>query len=433
MAEKFLKNLASQLREADAGHDGYDEFKAQFFDVLRPLANAISWGYTFSAVSIRSFIKRLSSELGEEVPAFDNALSVFLTPAGYVPGEGSPRSPSSQLSSLYKWIEKTVGVDRFMGALKKIAEDSLAPFEEAQSAPPESKAGDPDPIFGKYLFASDRAGEVPPEKNTPAEDRVYDDLEGHVFNNEPMGQESALALMSTLEDGAYSTILHEPRSEVLYRGISLSKDDLEKMTGDAYSAKGSKVINRLVSNPQGEGSSSWSTDFESARTFSTSQLSRPFSVILVAKVSDNPDTFLEGPGGFYKLKKFKSFSSENESIALGPVRVYKVYWQMNRAGHNFDKRLDESMDDLRNFVRGVVSEDLKNIGGRHEKTVAGSVVLRKMHDAPGVLEALTAVDDPKELVHVIEAIIDASAVVRRDEVLRALQKVARHERGTHKR
>lgn len=91
------------------------------------------------------------------------------------------------------------------------------------------------------------------------------------------------------------------------------------------------------------------------------------------------------------------------------------------------------MDVLRQFVREALNEDLKNIGGHHDKTVTGSVVLRKMHDAPGVLEALAAVDSPKELAHIIEAIIDAVPIVRREDVLKALRTVGRHERSTHRR
>ena len=96
--------------------------------------------------------------------------------------------------------------------------------------------------------------------------------------------------------------------------------------------------------------------------------------------------------------------------------------------------------DLRYLIRETandilfrIQEDLKNVGGRHERTAAGSIVLRKMHDAPGVMEALTKIKDPKELAHIIEAIIDAVPIVRRDEVLQSLTKVTRHERSTHKR
>lgn len=96
-------------------------------------------------------------------------------------------------------------------------------------------------------------------------------------------------------------------------------------------------------------------------------------------------------------------------------------------------KLTESQ--LRQMIRSEIelSEDMKNVGSKHEDTVSGAVAIRKMHDAPGVLEALSNIHSAKELAHVIEAIIDSVPVVRREEVLRALGTVQRHERKTHKR
>ncbi len=85
-------------------------------------------------------------------------------------------------------------------------------------------------------------------------------------------------------------------------------------------------------------------------------------------------------------------------------------------------------EELRRYVRLLLQEDLKNLRAPHERTVAGADVLRKMHDAPGVLQALSQVDSATELAHVIEAIIDAVPVVRRHDVLDALTKVTRHEK-----
>ena len=79
-------------------------------------------------------------------------------------------------------------------------------------------------------------------------------------------------------------------------------------------------------------------------------------------------------------------------------------------------------------LRRIIQEDLKNVHSKHEKTVKGSTVLRKIHDAPGVMESLTMIDDPKELAHIIEALIDAVPIVRKGEVLRALGIVQRHEK-----
>jgi hypothetical protein len=49
------------------------------------------------------------------------------------------------------------------------------------------------------------------------------------------------------------------------------------------------------------------------------------------------------------------------------------------------------------------------------------------------MDALARVGNPKELAHIIEAIIDAVPVVGRAEVLKALTTVARHEKTTHTR
>lgn len=94
------------------------------------------------------------------------------------------------------------------------------------------------------------------------------------------------------------------------------------------------------------------------------------------------------------------------------------------------------MGDLRKIIRessDELEEDLKNVGSKHEKTVAGGHALKMMHDAPGVMEALAGISSPKELAQVIEAIIDAVPIVGRAEVMRALNTVGRHERTNRKR
>jgi hypothetical protein len=91
-----------------------------------------------------------------------------------------------------------------------------------------------------------------------------------------------------------------------------------------------------------------------------------------------------------------------------------------------------TIGELKHIIQETLDEDLKNVHSKHEKTSTGSAVLRKMHDAPGVLEMLSKIKSPKELAQVIEAILDAVPVVRRDDVLKALTTVQRHERSTRR-
>jgi len=95
--------------------------------------------------------------------------------------------------------------------------------------------------------------------------------------------------------------------------------------------------------------------------------------------------------------------------------------------------MEMKLDELRALIREVIAEDLKNVGGRHQRTVRGTSALKKMHDAPGVLKSLSKISDPKELAQVIQALIDAVPITSREDVLRSLGMVTRHERKTHLR
>lgn len=90
------------------------------------------------------------------------------------------------------------------------------------------------------------------------------------------------------------------------------------------------------------------------------------------------------------------------------------------------------MDEVEDLLREMISEDLKNIYSKHKKTVDSQFVLKKIHDAPGVMDALTKINNPAELAAVIEALIDACPIVKKHEVLRAIGTVQKHEKTTRR-
>ena len=222
--------------------------------------------------------------------------------------------------------------DPMQHALKvgEYVEEYVDGWNARDSAKPESLPGDENPKYGKYIFAPNRKNQVPPEESTPQEKYVYRELSKHILDNEPMEADAVLSLMQDLEDGAYSGILHEPSATILYRGIRLDKGELEKLIElSDVPDEGSHKVSKFVGGRPGskEGSTAWSADPESAREFSSAGLhGQDYSVILFARRDENPSTFLEGPGGLYKVSTFSVLSGENESIALGPVRIYKVAW-----------------------------------------------------------------------------------------------------------
>ena len=80
-----------------------------------------------------------------------------------------------------------------------------------------------------------------------------------------------------------------------------------------------------------------------------------------------------------------------------------------------------------------MEEDLKNVGSKHQKTVKGASALKKMHDAPGVMAALSKITKPAELTQVLEALLDAVPVTSRADILKVLRNVTRHEKKTRMR
>lgn len=193
-------------------------------------------------------------------------------------------------------------------------------------------------IFGDIAFADQRKN-VAPESNTEIEQEVWEDMKLHTGKNIPIKTRTSRALRGVLQRDLYSDVLREPEVEYVYRGLRLNLETLENMLGRALADEeirsGSSRTNFVMSpratvysDDTEEGSTSWTVDLNVARKFSeVFSDSYPYATILVAKVSQNPDQFIIGPDGYYKIKGWDPYTYEKEATALGPVRVYKIYWQ----------------------------------------------------------------------------------------------------------
>lgn len=247
--------------------------------------------------------------------------------------------------------------ENFLARFSEACAATLARFNKAD-APSEAAPGLENPVFGKYVFAPVRRKDVPAEENTPEEQHAYDELRRHVADNTPMDDESALTLMQAMEDGAYPSIIHEPTSEYVFRGVALDTATLTKILGEKPSTEGSKLVTKWVgARGERQGSTGWSTNKTSALGFSYAREDKPYSVIFVARTKDNPDTFLEGPNGFYKVRPLGQYSSEKETIALGPAKIFKVYWRYSDYGAKIkDDAIEESRKLFRNFIKETLED-----------------------------------------------------------------------------
>lgn len=208
--------------------------------------------------------------------------------------------------------------------------------------PPGEKPSDP---FGRYAFAGSnlRVGgrEVPYEPDTPRESDVYDALEAHFSQNVTLPKKTVDLLAKLLAAGKYSDVLREPKAKVVYRGVNAGPRWIREMLGlrasDPVPIKGTEEIDYEYESSNGKAMS-WTTskgtakDFQEVSSEEVSDSDKPmYSVVLTATVADNPGTFLSGPGGLYNLKAGAEYSSENEVLALGAVRVTSITWFGNAA------------------------------------------------------------------------------------------------------
>lgn len=88
-------------------------------------------------------------------------------------------------------------------------------------------------------------------------------------------------------------------------------------------------------------------------------------------------------------------------------------------------------DSLWGFIREEVTlqkEQLKNLHSKHEQTVDSKRVLEMMAKSKGVMQSIKKIDNSRELVGLLQAIIDASGVADKGSVLKALTKLQGHEK-----
>jgi hypothetical protein len=183
--------------------------------------------------------------------------------------------------------------------------------------------------LGQIAFAPARDG-VPFEPNTKVEQDLYDALVQHFRGGHFLNSKQAELMRKILAKGLYSNVIHEPAVEFVYRGMSVPKVWLAKalkVKPENLPRKGVMEKSFTFTPKQGE-SSSWTTSKSTASNFADDvSRDRPFSVIIYAEIDRNPNRFVAGPGGLYKIKGPSNYSDEKEAVALGNIKVSKITWE----------------------------------------------------------------------------------------------------------
>jgi hypothetical protein len=197
---------------------------------------------------------------------------------------------------------------------------------------------DPSAPLGRFAFATGRAAgaRVPWEPNTKDESELLARINAYFAQNINIPPEAAAELLDLYQQGLYADILRGPDVEIVYRGMGAGSKWLRKLLGlrakDPIPPNGTAEVKATYRSSEG-AAISWSADRDMAVKFAKQAFKNrgdtgaEYTLLLTARVSDNPKVFLAGPGGLYKLKVPSGYKQESEVLALGPVKLYGVEWR----------------------------------------------------------------------------------------------------------
>lgn len=194
-----------------------------------------------------------------------------------------------------------------------------------------AKAPDDAPL-GKIAFGQKR-NDVPAELDTEHEKELFSKLTKHYRGDKILDAETAQEIENYLKNNWYNDVFVETKEGVLYRGMRVSLDWLKDVIEIKENKESGTEDVTWTFSPH-SGGSSWTTDLQVAKRFANSPPSgyskegKTVSIVLHAKKSDNPDSFVDSEVGLYKIQDFNAFSSEKEQIALGKIKISKIDWSI---------------------------------------------------------------------------------------------------------
>ena len=191
--------------------------------------------------------------------------------------------------------------------------------------------------LGSVQFSPERIDDTDTtEDNTPEEDMLFRALDGW-FTGNAVPSDLADTLQG-LKRSKYADFFHDLRLEEAYRGISLSVAAASSLTGlpeETFKTDGEAQVDFVATGPGNTSLSSWTTEFEYAEAFAQGTYKdaptrpsrlKPVMLVMCARVSDNPRRFLDLADIAGRIDSFRSWAHEEEALALGPIKVYRIVW-----------------------------------------------------------------------------------------------------------
>jgi len=197
---------------------------------------------------------------------------------------------------------------------------------------------DPSSPLGRFAFPDARTpgAKVPWEPDTPEETELLNRIDSYFSLNHNIPPEDAVKLLDMYQQGLYSDVLRPPTVEFVYRGMGAGPKWLRKLlklrAGDPIPPNGTADVSATYRASRG-AATSWTEDRQMAVEFAKNAFAdrydtgAEYTLVLVARVSDNPKVFLSGPDGLYKLKVPSGYKKEREALALDAVKIHSIEWR----------------------------------------------------------------------------------------------------------
>jgi hypothetical protein len=203
------------------------------------------------------------------------------------------------------------------------------------------------PHLGRIAFSPTRrehGAKIPMEPNTDFEDNLESALVGIIMDNSWLLKDQLEAIKRYIRDNHYSDVFSTSEIPILYRGMWMSGDLVQKYLGipeedlpgvgeGIRSFKSSKKL-RGVNHAHRGTITSWSANEGMAHQFATigptmhgmeeedmQENEDEFGVVLKARTADNPNVFMD----LHKLinQMYPDYGYQEEHLALDDVKIFE--------------------------------------------------------------------------------------------------------------
>lgn len=186
---------------------------------------------------------------------------------------------------------------------------------------------DEEKLYGRNAWPRDTAA----EPDTAREKVSRAAMKAQTAGNIPLPSDVASELVGLLQRKEYPSVIHEPEAHTIYRGMAVPRAYLARaLRRHDFEPEGEAAAS-FTFEPTKGSTTSWTLSLQVAQNFANDVATAHenmamWCLVMEAKVDDNPDSLMVGPGGFYKVPEFADYHTEEEVLAVGPVHVSRVMW-----------------------------------------------------------------------------------------------------------